>query len=114
MSDDKQSQSGNIVIPEGGVKVKIDSKKNPDMPYLKADGFQASRVGEDFSLVIHQTNYQVVVEELQAGHTEISDCGMITLGKFVMNRDGFMRLKEQVDSIYTKWQAQIAPTKSVQ
>ena len=113
MTETKKDTKGTIQLPAAGLKVKIDSKANPNMPYIKADLFQASRIGEDFTIVVHQSNYQVLVEELQAGHLEIPEGGTIVIGKFVMNNEGFIRMKTQIDEIYDKWQAQLQ-TKSVQ
>jgi len=92
-----------------GLQLKVSSKNVDAMPYLKADMFQISRMGSEFPIVVHQTNYQHIVDEIQAGKTEVSENATIAVGKFVLNEEGFMRLKLQVDEIYLKWQQQVSP-----
>lgn len=104
MSTPKPSDAVNIALPGGGIRIKIENKDSRGLPYLKGDIFQISRIGDEFSLIVHQKNYQHIVNELVAGRTEIENDATIPVGKFVINQDGFIQLKEQIEEIYKKWQ----------
>lgn len=98
----------NFVLPEGGLQIKIDSKNEPNLPYLKADIFQLSRIGNDFTMIIHQTNYQRVIEAARDGNNMIESNSTMALCKLVMDKEGFMRLKNEVDTLFNRWQSQAA------
>lgn len=97
-----------FILPEGGIQIKIDSQNEPNLPYLKADIFQLSRIGEEFTMIIHQTNYQRVIEAARDGNNTIESNATMALCKLVMNKEGFMRLKNEVDTLFIRWQNQAA------
>lgn len=83
--------------PEGKVTVRA---AKSDMPFLRADTMQLTRVGDVFALTFHQTDYQALADAMNDPGALDAGIPSRVVARVALDADGFHALRGLLDRIY--------------